>query len=115
MICNVGAGVERNGHAGGGALVQGAVCQGAQEKPGQLTNMGHALDEFFRPAEKAIQTGLTIQSAHIPSKYFTTAFSNEVRPPLSLVILTLVAWWMADDKAREDNAPQLCYRGDCLC
>lgn len=33
---------------------------------------------------------------------------------LSLIIFTLVAWWMVDDKAREDNAQQLCYRGDCL-
>lgn len=52
MVCNVGASVERDGHAGGGALVQGTVRQGAQKKPGQLTNVGHALNEFFWPREK---------------------------------------------------------------
>lgn len=52
MICDVGAGVQRDGHTGGGALVQGTVCEGAQKEPGQLTNVGHTLDEFFWPAEK---------------------------------------------------------------
>ena len=52
MICNVGASIQRDGHAGGGALVQGAVCQGAQKQPGQLTDVGHTLNEFFGPAGK---------------------------------------------------------------
>lgn len=51
MICNVGAGVQRDGHAGGGSLVQGTVCQGAQEQPGQLTDVRHALDKLFWPAK----------------------------------------------------------------
>lgn len=32
--------------------MQGAVCQGAQKEPGQLSDVGHALDEFFRPVKK---------------------------------------------------------------
>lgn len=32
-----------------------------------------------------------------------------------LVIFTLVAWWMADDKAKEDNGPPPCCHGDFLC
>lgn len=51
MIRDVGAGIERDGHAGGGALVQGAVCQGSQKEPGQLTDVGHTLDELLGPAE----------------------------------------------------------------
>lgn len=51
MICNVGAGVQRDGHAGGGSLVQGTVCQGAQEQPGQLTDVRDTLDKFFRSAK----------------------------------------------------------------
>lgn len=50
MIGDVGAGVQRDGHAGGGALVQGAVGQRAQEEPGQLTDVGDALDELLRSA-----------------------------------------------------------------
>lgn len=34
---------------------------------------------------------------------------------VGLVVLTLVAWWMVDDRARADSGPRLCYRGDCLC
>lgn len=52
MICDVWASIQRDGHAGGGALVQGTMCQGAQKKPGQLTNVRHTLYEFFRPAEE---------------------------------------------------------------
>lgn len=48
----MGAGVQGDGHAGGGALVQGAVGQGAQKQPGQLPDVGHALDEFFGSEEK---------------------------------------------------------------
>lgn len=66
MICDVGASIQRDGHAGGGALVQGAVCQGAQKKPGQLSDVGHALDEFFRPAKK-IQFYRSYLSYHIRS------------------------------------------------
>lgn len=51
MICDVGAGVQRDGHAGGGSLVQGTVCQGAQEQPGQLTDVRDALDKFFWSAK----------------------------------------------------------------
>lgn len=56
MICDMGAGVQRDRHTGGGALVQGTVCQGAQKKPGQLTDVGNALDEFLWPAEKKQMT-----------------------------------------------------------
>lgn len=33
----------------------------------------------------------------------------------SFGILTLVAWWTGDDKAKEGNALWLCCHGDCLC
>lgn len=48
----MGAGVQRDGHAGGGALVQGTVCQRPQQQPGQLTDVGHALNEFFWPKQE---------------------------------------------------------------
>lgn len=52
MVGDVGAGVQRDGHAGGGALVQGAVGQRPQQQPGQLTDVGHALNEFLWPESR---------------------------------------------------------------
>jgi len=49
VVCDVRAGVQRDGHAGGGALVQGTVGEGAQQQPGQLADVGHALDELLGP------------------------------------------------------------------
>ena len=56
MICDVGASIEWDGHTGGGALVEGAVCQGAQEQPGQLTDVRNTLDELFWSADRKEKT-----------------------------------------------------------
>lgn len=73
MVCDVGAGVQGDGHAGGGALVQSTVRQGAQKKPGQLTYVGHALNEFFRPMggkklKFSLRNQLKIHSLHLESR-----------------------------------------------
>ena len=44
--------VQRDGHAGGGALEQGAVRQGPQQQPGELPDVGHALDELLGPGHE---------------------------------------------------------------
>lgn len=55
----------------------------------------------------------------IVSMYFNSdeLLTQQIIPKLifSCVILTLVAWWTVDDRAREDNGLQLCCHGDCLC
>jgi len=83
MICDVGASIQRDGHAGGGALVEGTVRQGAQKKPGQLTDVGYALNEFFWPKEikkkklkSSLTNYLTIQHLHLLFSYLTLTQAN---------------------------------------
>lgn len=52
MVCNMRAGIQRYGQArGGGVWTHCIMSEGAQEKPGQQTDAGDTLDEFFRPIE----------------------------------------------------------------
>lgn len=75
----------------------------------------HSMNSFGLERKKKMKKSstnqLTTQCAFLLSPFIFLIKSVS----LSLIIFTLVAWWMADDKAREDNAQQLCYRGDCLC
>lgn len=49
MVCNVGACIQRNGQAGrGGIWAHCIVSEGTQQKPGQQSDVGDTLDEFFR-------------------------------------------------------------------
>lgn len=45
----MGTCIQRNGQAGGGGVrTHGIVSEGPQKQPGQQTNVGDTLDEFFR-------------------------------------------------------------------
>lgn len=53
MVRNVGTCIQRNGQAGGGGVrTHGIVSEGPQKQPGQQTDVGDTLDEFFRSVEK---------------------------------------------------------------
>ena len=52
MVRDVRARVQRDGHAGGGALEQGAVRERAQQQPGELPDVGHTLDELLGPGHE---------------------------------------------------------------
>lgn len=63
VVRNVGTSIEGDGHAGRGALMQGTVSQRPQKKPGQLTDVGHTLDELLWPAERT-QLELSFTNKH---------------------------------------------------
>lgn len=49
MVCNMGTCIQRNGQAGGGGVrTHGIVSEGPQKQPGQQTDVGDTLNEFFR-------------------------------------------------------------------
>ena len=52
VVSDLWPSVQWDGHAAGGALMQGTVGEGAQQEPGQLADMGHTFNELLRPVEE---------------------------------------------------------------
>lgn len=49
MVCNMGTCIQRYGQAGrGGVWTHRIMSEGPEKQPGQKTDVGDTLDEFFR-------------------------------------------------------------------
>lgn len=60
MVCNVGTCIQRYGEAGrGGIWTDCIMSKGTQKQPGQQSDMGDTLNEFFRSVgEGSIKEGI---------------------------------------------------------